>query len=115
MAKFSTGDTRTEEVAGQAASADYSKEIQVGQYEYVGIQAVFSSLNAADGEIKIQGSVDGTNFDDYPDSGFYIPSGTSTRWWDINTRSLEKIKVVWAHGSNTAGTLGLVSRKEVPA
>lgn len=74
-------------------------------YKYVAFQLNATSLDAADGSIKIQDSLDGTNFSDITGASITVASGTSVNMIRDTAFTGKYIRAVWTKGSNTAGTL----------
>ena len=74
----------------------------------IAIQAIWDSLDAADGTLKVYGSNDGDTFDLLSGESSKTMSSTPSSWSFIKDLfNWEYIAVEVAVGSNTAGNLGL--------
>ena len=114
---FKLGDVEGTLATAQAMSADRNHDIDVSNYEYVGIGIIWTGANQTDGTATIYGSIlsTGTDFDTYPNSAQNLNAAAGVRWWDIHTRSLGQIRIAFGHGTASAGTYSIVYRKEMPS
>ena len=94
--------------------------VDVSTLQYIGLQFQHTGADAVDATLDIKGSVRANasaaaDYDTYPDASQSITvSAAGSKWWDIDTRSLGKLCVVYTSGSNTSGTYIIYFRKEVP-
>jgi hypothetical protein len=110
---YSSFDKEETVISGASMAADAEYEIRVGPWDKAAISVTWSGADATDGDLKLQASVDGTNYEDYPNSTYTFDTASGTHWWNINTGALSKIKAVYAHDSNTTGTYLIYVRKEI--
>ena len=68
------------------------------------IQVVTSGFNTADATIKVQHSLDNTNFDDIVDSTLVLASGSGSQTLLLTNRMCDYYKIVFDKGTNSAGT-----------
>lgn len=71
-------------------------------------QIVATSLDAADGEIKVQYSNDDANYSDVPTLSQTLPSGTNQVHFDINSVTHRYYRVVFTANSVTSGTISVI-------
>lgn len=112
--RFSSLDKETTEASSQAMSSNHNHDITVSQWDKTAIQIVWTTADAADATVKLQASVDGTNFEDWSGSTYTIATAAGNHWWSVETHALRTLRVVYSKGSNTTGTYTLYSRKEIP-
>lgn len=74
-------------------------------YKYIGVQVNATGLNTADSVVKLQDSIDGTNFIDITGATLTLSSGSSNNMFRVTNLIGRKIKVVFTKGTNSAGTL----------
>jgi hypothetical protein len=108
---MSNEKTSTVDMSGGAAVA--TADITTGPLNIKGLQCfgiglVWASLNASDATAKVQVSGDGTNYSDYPGSSITIASGSDSTYYDFPQGSSASFaRIVYAHGSNSAGTMAI--------
>ncbi len=105
-----------DEVVATAQDLDTAAtfSIDVGIWDKVACQFTWASADATDATIKLQGSVDATNFEDYSGSLYTLATAAGSHVYDVEVDALETVKLIYAKGSNTAGTYEITCRKEVP-
>lgn len=83
-----------------------SGPIAIGGLQCFAIQAIWASLDAADGTIKFQMSLDGTNWSDYPASSVTMTAASDSVVWDFPVGSACVYgRVAYTKNSVTTGTL----------
>ena len=87
-----------------AASAYTSEAVLCDACYCVSIQAVGTSLSAADGTIKLQKSNDGTTFADVA-SATTVAANSTAYIVEDEVASCMWYRFVWAKGTNAAGTV----------
>ena len=93
-------------IASTTATANLTSSAFGSEYfNFVSFQLVCTSLNAADGVIKLQDSNDGTNYNDISGATITVASGTSSNMIRYTAYTGRYLKAVWTKGSNTAGTM----------
>ena len=114
--KFSAGDTTaTLAAALTPLSTNFtSATLDVGAFQYVSIQLVWTGADKTDGIAAITASVDGTHFDPYPGGGFTLGTAAGNKVWQIDTQATPYIQFSYTKGTNTTGTMTVISRMEVP-
>lgn len=90
--------------AVSAASTQTSASQDMRHYKHIAVQVIAASLDAADGSFVVQGSVDGTNFDDITTSTT-LAAGASNQLVLVDDVHCGYVRVVYSEGSNTAGTV----------
>lgn len=102
------------------AGGDYdSGSIEISEYRRgLNIQVVFTSLNAATGQLKIQTSNNNSNWDDLNNSldqlPYSAPSGTSSIMISIDGFVFgQYIKITFSRGTVTTGSLQVFYLKTV--
>lgn len=77
-------------------------------YKYVALQMNATGLDAADGVIKLQDSLDGTNFTDISGASITVASGASINMIRNTAFTGKHVRAVWTKGANAAGTFELL-------
>ena len=77
-------------------------------YKFVSVQFLATSLDAADGVIKLQDSNDGANWNDVSGATITVASGTSSNMIRYTAFTGSVARVVWTKGSNTTGTIAAI-------
>ncbi len=113
MANMYPGDVNTTEASAQDMDTARTHDIRVAQWRFAILELTWASADETDAYVTIQGSIDGTNFDEFDDSRENLNAAAGTHTWDIDCRGWHTLRVSYAKGSNTAGTYTLKSRKEV--
>jgi len=107
-----TGDMDT------ASSLDHC--VDVSRLAYIGLQFQHGVVSGAGATLAINGSVRADasaaeDYDTYPSSSQTITgTAAASYWWDIDTRSLGNVCVVYSKGTMASGTYTIYYRKEVP-
>lgn len=78
-------------------------------YKWISVQFIATSLDAADGVIKLQDSNDGTNWNDISGASITVASGTSSNMIRYTAFTTSNCRAVWTKGSNTAGTIAAIA------
>lgn len=80
--------------------------VDVEQYLGYYIQCNFDFSGGADsaGTIKLQTSIDGVNFGDYPNSTQNITNASTSAHWEVYVKFHKFVRVVWTNSSGTGGT-----------
>jgi len=81
-----------------------SDEIDLSKVDGYAIQADYTG--SPTGDIKIQCSVNGSTWADYPSSEVAIPTATSPILWEITTAFYDKVRVIYT-ASSGSGTLNV--------
>jgi hypothetical protein len=81
--------------------------VDVSQYLGYYLQAVFdySGGGTSAGTVKLQTSIDGVNYDDYPNSSKAITSATTSASWEVYYKFHQYVRVAWVNGSGTNGSM----------
>lgn len=88
------------------STADFSgAAIEATGYRWVGVQFVATNLNTADGVVKIQDSINGTEFNDITGASITVASGTTSNMIRYTSFTGKYVRVLWSKGTNTAGTM----------
>lgn len=82
-----------------------STAVDATKYKWIGLQFLATSLNTADGVIKLQDSIDGTNYNDIAGATITVGSGTSSNMIRYTAHTGKYIRAVWTKGTNTTGTI----------
>lgn len=88
-----------------ADTGDTTSAVDVSNYRGIYISVIADSLNAADGEVKLQASSDGTNFADVSSASVTLASGNSVNHIIVDYAPYVYFRLVYTEGSNTAGTV----------
>lgn len=90
-----------------SASADNSWTVErdLGGFKYAGVQVNGTGLNASDGVIKVQDSIDGENFVDINSANVTLTSGDTSNIIHITNFAGRYLRVIWTKGANSEGTL----------
>ena len=91
--------------ASAATTAIYSLTDNISTFTHVAVQFVWSGLDATDGVIKTQWSIDGTNWEDSQTYTIGTASGSHILSDDGFTAHM--FRVSYNKGSNSAGTLNV--------
>ena len=92
--------------AGTVATSNQTSSVfDKPNYKWVAFQFNATSLNAADGVIKLQDSLDGTNWNDITGATITVATGTSTNMIRYTAFTGSFIKAVWTKNSVSAGTI----------
>lgn len=97
----------------RAATADYTSNTQSldenNRYQNGSFQYVATGFNTADATIKLQSSnvpnPGSGDWIDVTDSTLTIASGTSNGYFILEKIAMKHYRVVFAHGTNSAGTI----------
>tara|TARA_R110002126_G_scaffold15876_2_gene64449 strand:- start:632 stop:970 length:339 start_codon:yes stop_codon:yes gene_type:complete len=87
-----------------ATSGQTSASCDMRQYTNIAVQGIAASLDQADGTLTIEGSIDGTNWDALATATTF-GSGSTNELIFITGVYCQYVRVVWAEGTNTAGTI----------
>lgn len=91
--------------AATPGNANFTSDAVNGlSYSWVAVQVVATSLDTGDGALKLQDSLDGTNWNDIP-GVITVGIGASSNMIRYTTFTGAYIRVVWLKGTNTTGTL----------
>lgn len=104
-------NTRTTMVAGWDASVSFTTTIDVNNFDNGAIEIVWSSLNAANGTVVLKGSISGSNYDTLSDVRTMV-TASAFQLYGILEAGFEKIQVVYAAASNTAGTIDVYANRK---
>jgi len=91
--------------ASAATTANFSLTDNISTFTHVAVQVVWSGLDATDGVIKTQWSIDGTNWEDSQTYTMATASGSEILSDDGFTAHM--FRVSYNKGTNTAGTLNV--------
>jgi len=116
---YRNGETEGTLVSAQDLDTSANHLIDVSVNEYVGLQIQWSGADAVDATVDLEcsvksGATASAEFDSYPDANQTLAAASGSLWWDVWTRSLGTCRVVYAKGSNSAGTYSIFYRKETP-
>lgn len=81
--------------------------VDVSQYVGYYIQVVFdyTDLGTSAGTVKLQTSIDGINYDDYPSSSKAITNASISGSWEVYYKFHKFVRVVWVNSSGTGGAV----------
>ena len=91
--------------ANANATANFALTDNISTFTHVAVQVVWSGLDATDGVIKTQWSIDGTNWEDSQSYTIGTASGSHILSDDGFTAHMFRVR--YTHGSNSAGTLNI--------
>ena len=91
--------------ASAATTATFAITDNISTFTHVAVQVVWSGLDATDGVIKTQWSLDGTNWEDSQSYTLGTASGSEILSDDGFTAHM--FRVSYNKGTNTAGTLNV--------
>tara|TARA_R100001594_G_scaffold128447_1_gene166701 strand:- start:67 stop:417 length:351 start_codon:yes stop_codon:yes gene_type:complete len=91
--------------ASAATTANFALTDNISTFTHVAVQFVWSGLDATDGVIKTQWSIDGTNWEDSQTYTIGTASGSHILSDDGFTAHM--FRVSYNKGSNSAGTLNV--------
>lgn len=98
--QFVIDSARAVSTTAQSGTIDVSDED--GYY----IQAVFAGMAAtAAGNMKLQTSLDGTNFSDYPSSQQNFTNTTTNLVWEVTTKRHKLVRLALTATGTGAGTV----------
>lgn len=95
----------TTAMAALAASSNQSASITVLNYKIAGVMVSWAGVDAADGVIKLQASLDGVLFDDIASMTVTMATATSQKFFNVVDTGAKTIKIVYTKGTNAAGTV----------
>lgn len=95
-----------------AAASANSGPINVAGHVSFAIQCTWLTFDAADATFKLQSSLDGTNWNDYPSSSVTATATSDNKVFDFPTGSgVLMMRVVFTHGTVTAaGSYGILAK-----
>ena len=91
--------------ASAATTANFPTTDNISTYTHIAVQFVWSGLDATDGVVKTQWSIDGTNWEDSQTYTIGSASGSHILSDDGFTAHLFRVR--YEAGSNTTGTLNI--------
>ena len=91
--------------ANANTTANYGLTDNISTFTHIAVQFVWSGLDATDGVIKTQWSLDGTNWEDSQTYTIGTASGSHILSDDGFTAHLFRVR--YEHGSNTSGTINV--------
>lgn len=91
--------------ASAATTTTFAITDNISTFTHVAVQVVWSGLDATDGVIKTQWSLDGTNWEDSQSYTLGTASGSEILSDDGFTAHM--LRVSYNKGTNTAGTLNV--------
>jgi hypothetical protein len=91
----------------QSMGANFNSDTMVNTGGGLSIQASWSGNNAADGIIKIETSVDGVCWCEYPNGSYTIPLTAGCKPFDLPSSSSPFFRVAYTKGTNSAGLIDL--------
>ena len=91
--------------ASAATTANFSLTDNISTFTHVAVQVVWSGLDAVDGIVKTQWSIDGTNWEDSQTYTMATASGSEILSDDGFTAHMFRVR--YEKGSNTAGTINV--------
>ena len=100
-------------VSTQSLAASYTDTAR----NFLGIkscsfQVVWATADAVDATIKLQASLDGTNFEDYG-TAYTMNAAAGNHAFAITDRgALQYFRIVYTKGSNTTGTMNIYLNQE---
>lgn len=98
--KFVMDDARAVSTSANSAA------ISVSQDDGYCLHAVFANMAAtAAGSIKLQISLDGTNFSDYPSSSQDFTNTTTNLFWEVSTKRHLYVRLALTATGTGAGTV----------
>lgn len=94
-------------VFGQNMGADFTSDTMVNSGSGLSVQLIWTGNNAANGAIKIETSVDGSCWCDYPNGSFTVPITAGCQPFDLPASSTPFFRVTYVKGGNTTGTMDI--------
>ena len=91
--------------ASGGTTANFSMTDNVSTYTHIAAQVVWSGLDATDGVIKTQWSIDGTNWEDSQTYTMATASGSEILSDDGFTAHMFRVR--YEKGTNTSGTINV--------
>lgn len=91
----------------QNMGADFLSDTMVNGGGGISVQLAWTGNDAATGTTKIETSVDGICWCDYPDGNFTIPLTAGCKPFDIPSSAFPLFRVSYLKGTNTAGLLDI--------
>lgn len=92
--------------AATPANANYTTDfINVLSYSMAAVQFIGASLDTNDGVIKLQDSLDGSNWNDISGMSLTITAGASVNMLRVPNLTGAYLRAVWTKGTNTTGTV----------
>jgi hypothetical protein len=100
-------------VSAQSLAADYTDTARnFTGIKTVSYQVIWTSADAVDATVKLQASLDGTNFEDYGTT-YTMNAAAGNHAFAITDRgALQYFRIVYSHGSNTTGTMNIYLNQE---
>ena len=91
--------------AAAATTANFALTDNISTFTHVAVQFVWSGLDATDGIIKTQWSIDGTNWED--SQSYTIGTAAGSHILSDDGFTAHMFRVAYASGSNSAGTINV--------
>lgn len=92
--------------AAAAGTSFTSAALNILPYKVTGIMISWSGLDATNGSIQFQGSVDGTIYENVG-SAVTLGSASGQKGVSLIDEPYKYVQAVYSHGSNTVGTVTL--------
>tara|TARA_R110002020_G_scaffold168262_1_gene356940 strand:+ start:71 stop:421 length:351 start_codon:yes stop_codon:yes gene_type:complete len=91
--------------ASAATTANFTLTDNISTFTHVAVQFVWSGLDATDGVIKTQWSIDGTNWED--SQSYTIGTASGSHILSDDGFTAHMFRVSYTKGSNSAGTINV--------
>ena len=91
--------------ANANATANFPLTDNISTFTHIAVQFVWSGLDATDGVIKTQWSLDGTNWED--SQTYTISTASGSHILSDGEFTAHMFRVRYEHGSNSAGTINI--------
>ena len=91
--------------ASAATTANFALTDNISTFTHVAVQVVWSGLDATDGVIKTQWSIDGTNWED--SQTYTLGTASGSEILSDAEFTAHMFRVSYTKGSNSAGTLNV--------
>ena len=91
--------------AAAATTANFSLTDNISTFTHVAVQFVWSGLDATDGVLKTQWSIDDTNWED--SQSYTIATASGSHILSDDGFTAHMFRVAYASGANSAGTINV--------
>lgn len=100
-------------LSAQSLTADFeSPPIDVSEWDGYFIQANITSSGDSAGDMSLEVSADGTNFDTYPASTQAVSATDTIKTWEVFDKHHKYVRVDWNNTSGTGSTVTLLAHLE---
>ena len=91
--------------ASAATTANFALTDNISTFTHIAVQIVWSGLDATDGVIKTQWSIDGTNWED--SQSYTLGTASGSEILSDAEFTAHMFRVSYTKGSNSAGTINV--------